>query len=126
MAKKKPAAAPSPDEIAETAQAVVDKKLKITVTPKYFVIAETKALAEAIALAEWSWTKKGTGWIDADGNAVAYLSDSAALMAQVSKGSIRLYEGYRWYAVIPSHHLEALKKTGAVEVVKADSKPVIA
>lgn len=85
--------------------------------PKYVIIAESKVLAGATAERDWGWAKTKTGWTDPEGHAVTFVADITALTKLSAASLVRVYEGYRWYAVIAPHHLHTLVKAGAVELM---------
>ncbi|MEI6283041.1 MAG: hypothetical protein WCP82_10075 [Alphaproteobacteria bacterium] len=109
---------------------VVKKAAPVVEAPaepvRYFLLAETEALADSTAVHEWGWERSKTGWTTQDGRSVKFLADYDALLAEAHKKgpAIGVFAGYRWYAVTAPHLLDGLVKAGSV--VKLDTPPDVA
>ncbi len=87
----------------------------------FFLIGENKKLAGDVAVHEWGWKATKTGW-DGPTAGIRFLEDFAAVQKAAAKGRIAVYEGYRWYATIAPHMLQALVDEGTV--VKIPVQPL--
>ncbi len=87
----------------------------------YFLIGETKKIAGDVAEHEWKWTRTKSGWNAGVGSEVKFLPDIHAVAKEAAKGPgpIAVFEGYKWYAVIAPHTLDALVQIGTVVIIPA-------
>lgn len=120
-AKAAPAPVDAPDEPAEVAaRTAAAPKPAPAASPKYFIIAETKALAASTAERDWGWKRTKAGWKDSVGNEVVFTNDLAKLEGHETPPCV--YPGYRWYAAINPHHLNPLVKKGAIVMMPEPPK----
>lgn len=114
---KKPAHVPKVARPAQRKPKTVEPKPEVVTTaPRaYFLIGENKKLAGDVAEHEWGWKPNKSGWTTPHGD-VRFLADIAAVKQALAKlpGSIGIFEGYRWYATIAPHLLNALVADGSV------------
>lgn len=90
------------------------KKPAAPVPPKFYVMAENRAIAKNQLELELKWKRNGQTWTDPAGNKVSFISGDQ--FAKLSAGA-RVYLGYRWYAHIAAHFVHNRAKAEGIILI---------